>query len=169
MFSQAGLRFDTEFLNRVFFSGGSGTVRVFYFNSRGNSVPTADSPDIYPTHVAPKVGKPNFIERWIGSLATRILNYSIKKILGIETDPTEGLHQYSDVHISRAEASAGGEKEVVIGSGPKSRRLMVKIPRGVSTGTRIRLRGMGKTQGHTAGDLYLIVKVEGIPIKSSSG
>jgi DnaJ-class molecular chaperone len=36
---------------------------------------------------------------------------------------------------------------------------VVKIPGGVKTGTRIRLKNMGRLKGRQAGDLYLHVKV----------
>jgi DnaJ-class molecular chaperone len=37
---------------------------------------------------------------------------------------------------------------------------VIKIPSGVETGTKIRLRTMGKLKGKRAGDLYLHVKVK---------
>ena len=69
------------------------------------------------------------------------------------------LDQYQELVISSAEARSGGEKAVSYKSDNKTRKLMVKIPSGISNGTQIRLKGMGKKIGNQTGDLYLRVKV----------
>jgi len=38
---------------------------------------------------------------------------------------------------------------------------MVKIPPGVKSGTKIRLKGMGIAAGNKSGDLYLHIRVKG--------
>jgi DnaJ-class molecular chaperone len=44
--------------------------------------------------------------------------------------------------------------------GLRRRKLIVKIPAGITEGTRIRLRGLGRSESNQTGDLYLKVKIE---------
>ena len=65
----------------------------------------------------------------------------------------------AQVELSLEEAAAGTTRMVQIGT----QRLEVKLPAGVGTGSRIRLRGVaGEAPG--AGDLYLIVRVRPHPV-----
>jgi curved DNA-binding protein len=60
-----------------------------------------------------------------------------------------------EVQLSLEEAFSGTKRTVQV----DKRRLEVKIPAGVRTGTRIRLAGEGRRGAAGAGDLYLAVKV----------
>jgi curved DNA-binding protein len=60
-----------------------------------------------------------------------------------------------EVQLSLEEAYAGTKRAVQV----DKRRLEVKIPAGVRTGTRIRLAGEGRRGINGAGDLYLAIKV----------
>ena len=73
MFAQAGLRFDPEFLNRVFFNADNVVFRVYYsgpnqrvYTNSNRSQPQSQSNQIDSdqTQVTPRAYKPNFIERW---------------------------------------------------------------------------------------------------------
>jgi curved DNA-binding protein len=72
-----------------------------------------------------------------------------------------------EVEISLEEAHTGASRILRIGG----RRLEVKIPRGVKTGTKIRVRGEGgQTQGDgPKGDLYLEIKISPHPIFEQVG
>jgi curved DNA-binding protein len=70
-------------------------------------------------------------------------------------------HLQVEAEISLEEVLAGAARLVQIGS----RRLEVKIPAGVTEGSRVRLAGKG-TDG---GDLYLIVKIASHPIFTRAG
>ena len=70
-------------------------------------------------------------------------------------------HLAVEAEISLEEVLAGGARLVQIGS----RRLEVKIPAGVTEGSKVRLAGKG-TDG---GDLYLIVKIATHPIFTRAG
>ena len=59
------------------------------------------------------------------------------------------------------EAVSGGEKQVAYKRSKEIKRLMVKIPSGVKSGTKIRLKGMGLVGDKKSGDLYLYIKVNG--------
>ena len=69
-----------------------------------------------------------------------------------------------EVDLSLEEAFHGSARLVQVGE----RRLEVKVPPGVETGSKIRLSGKAGT-GDGAGDLYLIAKVKPHPIFSRNG
>jgi curved DNA-binding protein len=69
-----------------------------------------------------------------------------------------------EVDLTLEEAFHGSARLVQVGD----RRLEVKVPAGVETGSKIRLSGKAGT-GEGAGDLYLIAKVGPHPIFSRNG
>jgi DnaJ-class molecular chaperone len=157
MFAQAGLRFDPEFLNRVFFQG-SGFIFQFF------TTPEGISSQAYPPP-SPEAGvpayKPGWTERLLSRIAVRIGKFALRKLLGGQYLPEQSLDQHIELEISPAEAKAGGEKPVNYQRGDKAKKLMVKIPPGVRTGTKIRLKGMGRIENKKSGDLYLHIRVTG--------
>jgi len=159
MFAQAGLRFDQDFLSRQFF-GGKGFVYQFY-SPPGGTGPGAYQQYYSPTGVSPY--KPNFLERLLSKIAVRIGQFMMQRLFGIqyESPPEQNLDQHMELEISPAEAKAGGEKSITCKTGKKTRQLMVKIPAGVKTGTKIRLKNAANTEGKKHGDLYLHVRVKG--------
>ena len=78
-----------------------------------------------------------------------------------------GADVSADVEATIEEAYHGGHKAVLI----NGRRVEVKIPPGVDTGTRLRLGGMGERGpgGGPAGDLYLTVRVRPHPTFQREG
>jgi curved DNA-binding protein len=70
----------------------------------------------------------------------------------------------AEVEVTLEEAFSGSTRLVQAGG----RRLEVKVPRGVETGSKIRLRGKAG-DGADAGDLYLVIKVRPHPAFSRSG
>jgi DnaJ-class molecular chaperone len=155
MFAQGGLRFDPEFLNRVFFSSSGVTFRVFYGNPNGRTY-TNNSSSSNQTQVATPGYKPNFIERMFSKMG----KYAVKKIFGIQLEPEPIIDLNQDLELTSIEAKAGGEKEIVYNPGKKTKKLMVKIPAGIESGTQIRLKGMGLKKGKKNGDLFLRVIVK---------
>ena len=74
--------------------------------------------------------------------------------------PARGRDVEYEIEVSLEEAFSGATKAFTL----DGRRIEVKIPRGVKTGSRIRLAGQGEPgQGTEGGDLYLIVKVRPHP------
>lgn len=71
----------------------------------------------------------------------------------------------AEVELSLEEAFHGATRIVEI----DGTRLEVRIPRGVDTGSRIRLRGKGGGTGAAARDLYLVTKVRPHPVFTRSG
>ncbi len=167
MFAQAGLRFDPDFLNRVFFEG-SGFMFQFFGTPGGVSKTAYRFGDqttyqqSYPEAAIPSY-KPSWLERLLSKIAVKTGKFIVRKLFGLEYEPLleHNLDQHMEIEISPDEATAGGEKQITYKQGDKSRKLMVKIPPGVKPGTKIRLKGMGKIENKKSGDLYLQIRVKG--------
>jgi DnaJ-class molecular chaperone len=63
------------------------------------------------------------------------------------------------VDITLEEAFAGTTRMLVLGDGGDQRRIEVRIPAGVDTGSRVRVAGEGRQDDGRKGDLYLVVSV----------
>jgi DnaJ-class molecular chaperone len=161
IFQQAGLRFDQEFLNRTFFGGNSvifqfysgpgGARQTVYRNSNGNGIPSD-----YLNSAVP-VKKPGLMDRLLAGMVKGFIKLTLRMLFGVRLDtPNAGIDRHQPFEISASEATAGVEKSVSVKDGLKKKKLMVKVPAGVKSGTSIRLRGVGKK----GGDLYLDVKVK---------
>jgi membrane associated rhomboid family serine protease len=73
---------------------------------------------------------------------------------------TEGLDLYGVIHVMPREAYDGTRKLISIPQGLRKRTLMVTIPPGVEEGTRLRLKGLGRTgRDGYRGDLFLDVHI----------
>jgi len=165
MFAQFGLRFDQDFLNRTFFNSGNVVFRVYRFGGGGPQT-YSNNPNVNPqpesSQVSPTGYKPNFLERWAAKATLKLSRFALRKAFGIQyAEPPSNLDLFQDLEISSAEARSGGEKLFKFKNGRKTRKLMVKIPVGVQTGTQIRLKGLGLKKGKNTGDLYLRVKIVG--------
>ena len=78
----------------------------------------------------------------------------------LRQNPVESVC-YIQFEVSPAEAASGGEKQVSYVRGREKKRLILKIPSGVKSGTKIRLKGMGLAGNNRYGDLYVHIKVKG--------
>jgi len=167
MFGQAGLRFDQDFLNRVFF-GSSGVIFQFFTTPGGASQRVYGFGDraayqqYYP-YTGVSTRKPGLIERLFFKITTKIGKYILRKLFGFQYEPLpeQNLDQHIELEVSPAEAASGGEKQVTYKRGKETKKLVVKIPSGVKSGTKIRLKDMGLIEDKKSGDLYLHVKVKG--------
>jgi molecular chaperone DnaJ len=160
IFSQAGLRFDRNFYGQTFSNGD--TVFRFYTNA-GNQGRTysqnASDTNTYSNY------KPGFLERMASRVLNKITRFMLKKLLGIEYK--QNLDIQTELEIIPEEALAGPEKEITYKRGNRQKKLMVRIPRGTETGTKIRLKGMGLSEKGKSGDLIINIKVrEQSPLNS---
>ncbi len=88
----------------------------------------------------------------------RFANLLADKIGG-NSKPINGSDMDDTIHLSPEEAKSGGPFPYLFKK--KKKKLVVKIPAGISEGQRIRLTGMGEEGkgGGRSGDLYLKVKI----------
>lgn len=156
MFAQAGLRFDRDFLNRVFFTS-SGSMPQFYT--------TADRPKnqtYYRQRATMSAYKPGLTERFFSWIIAGVGKFVMKMLFGFQYDSLsrQNLDYHTELEISPDEAAAGGEKLVTYKRNGQDKKLVVKVPSGVKPGTRIRLKHMGMTTGDKSGDLYLHIRLK---------
>ena len=142
MFAQAGLRFDADFLNNMFFGG-----RGFAYQS-------------YPYSATVSTYKPNWLERQLNKAAAKFSRFALKRLFGVDLKPPLVLDKHIELEIPRGEAASGGERQVTYKRNGRKKKLMVKIPAGIKSGTKIRLKGMGAQKGKKSGDLYLHVRIK---------
>ena len=158
MFAQAGLRFDPDFLNKVFFEGRG---FMFQFFTTPGGVGQRTYQQGYP-YTRVSTYKPSLIERLFSKVALKIGKYALRKLFGFKYEPPlkQGLDQHIELEIPLAVAATGGERQVTYKRGGRTKKLMVKIPPGVKSGTKIKLKGMGIIENKKSGDLYLHIKVK---------
>jgi DnaJ-class molecular chaperone len=167
MFAQAGLRFDQDFLNRVFFEG-QGFMFEFFTAPQGDVGrgyqfgDRAASAGYYRDAARPAY-QPSFMERLALKVLTKMGRFVLRRLFGWQQEPLSqpSLDQQMELEITSAEATAGTEKQVSCKRDSKTRKLMVRIPPGVKPGTKVRLKNMGLVAGKKSGDLYLHIRVRG--------
>ena len=189
-FQRMGFRFDDTFINRVFFGdktiffqgftwGGPGRVRVFRY---GNAAPRHPGSRRQPSmhgRMHPLgsngSGTGGLIRQGLSLLwdaGKRIGRFIFDKLLGLPGPKDSGMSRegYSaaaadvtyELLISPRESMTGAVVEVELPHLERGKRVSVRIPPGVQTGTRLRLRDMGNplpgSHAHR-GDLYIQLRV----------
>jgi len=83
-----------------------------------------------------------------------------RHLLGLPSLPT-GVDVTYPLRLSRAEAARGGPKRLTLNREHRhDDEVLVKIPAGVRSGTKLRLRGKGRpTADGRSGDAYLVIEV----------
>ena len=154
MFTRGGLRFDRDFLNNIFFSDPG--IGFRFYTSSGGPTANQQGSDTW-------VRRPNWLQRILGRMIAGLFNYLIKKLLNAPTNtvPGRNLDYHIDLDISSEEAASGGEKPFTYRRNGQSKNIVVKVPSGIRTGNKIRLKGMGMISGNKSGDLYLHVRIKG--------
>lgn len=186
-FQRRGFRFDDAFINRLFFGdknlffqgfiwGGPGSVKIFRYGNSGN-VRQHPQSSYYGAKDMPtgKSQPKGLLEESVSLLAKagkKVGKYLFNKILGLDgpsgaaSSGTERISPNSDVTydlvISAGEAQRGTTVEVELPHLDGGKRVSVRIPPGVHSGTKLRLKEMGQLSGgHQAfrGDLFIQLRV----------
>jgi len=163
LFQEMGLRFDQDFLNQVFFNG-RGFVFQFFSGPEGirrqnyhfgGGVPN----EMGYTHSS-SVTKHPLVTGFLGGIFGWVGRRMMKRLFGVEPAAFLNPDIHQEVKLKRKEAQDGCEKKITYKRGSEKKRLLVKIPAGMKSGTKIRLQGMG-LEGARRGDLYLHIDVDG--------
>jgi DnaJ-class molecular chaperone len=160
-FLRAGVRGDERFFTRTFF-GGRGVVFGGVFVAgpwgwRRATIGPGRRPEVREGQRDPAAVQGGSLLRALG----KMLLGTLRGLFGRPALPggTDG-DLTRDLSLTAAEAGAGGVKRVSLSRGGELEEVLVTIPPGVRTGTRLRLRGKGRPgPDGRAGDLYLRVTV----------
>ena len=101
--------------------------------------------------------------RVLGRIAATGLRLLGRRLLGL---PAARRDERSDVvfplRLTALEAHEGGRRRVTLSRPDGDDEVLVTIPAGVRAGTRLRLRGKGRSRpGGARGDAYLVVDIAG--------
>lgn len=161
IFQQANLRFDQDFLSRVFFQSNNTVFRDFsgfgtYNANSASDQRTSGQPDGQTSGY-----RPSWLERLLSKLINKIIGFTLKRLIlrPQRNARDEILDKHFRLEITPAEASSGSEKLVSFEQEGKTRKLMVKIPRGIKNGSKIRLRGMGYQAGNQKGNILIHISI----------
>jgi DnaJ-class molecular chaperone len=108
----------------------------------------------------------DFFETFFGRSGAGAAGATGARAGGRTRRPRSGQHLEHPVEVSLADALRGTTLQLTIKDADgTSRRIEVKVPPGVDTGSRIRVAGQGAPgqAGGAAGDLYLVVSVRPDP------
>lgn len=171
-FARAGIRFDDAFVRQVFF-GGRGFVfgGVFMGAPIGVLLRRASRmavdrrggrSAVHQTRSQEGLGESQSQGGW--SAIGRGLKAGfdlVKRLISGDLNPTEGDPNLRyHLTITAQEAASGAQKRVTFMRADQLEELMVTIPSGIRSGTRLRLKGKGlEGKNGTHGDLYLRVTV----------
>ena len=180
-FARMGMRFDPAFLNNVFFGGkniffqgfvfGPGKIRVVRYG-RPPMRPRSDRRAAEPALDALTPGKllhSGF--SLLGKAGKKAGEYLLKKVFGLPPEhrqamrspgETRALDLTYNLQITPGQAKFGDIVQFSLPHHENGKLISVRIPPGVKTGTRLRLKDMGNAfPGDHArrGDVYIILRV----------
>jgi len=161
-FKRSGLRFDEAFVNHLFFGGRGFAFGVAFFGFPfGLSQlfsPKADPRiDVASGGRASLGGRLKGLFKGARALAKVLLDpRGARSLAGANS-----LDVYDELPLTRWEAESGTRKRIALKRKGRVEEVMVKVPAGVKSGTKLRLKGKGLNDRRgKAGDLYLAVKIE---------
>jgi DnaJ-class molecular chaperone len=189
-FQRMGFRFDDTFINRVFFGdktiffqgfswSGPGRVKVFRYGNAGRQHPRHHyRPSMYGRDRPESVNgaRPGgLISTGLSLLADagkKVGRFVLRKLLGLPDtgDPGHSRNGFGggnadvtyELVISPRESLTGAVVELELPHLENGKRVSVRIPPGVHTGTRLRLKDMGHPMTGSysdRGDLYIQLRV----------
>ena len=171
-FQRMGFQSGDGFVRHVFF-GGRGAVigGMFFFGDMFGRRRAADlerlgafgrarnGRDLHdqPSTSLERPRNPGLLD-WIGK-AVRGLGWLVRLALGSGAKNDDVTQ---DFPISAADAKDGSRKRIRFSREGKGEEILVTIPAGIREGTKLRLKGKGRTgQNGTTGDLYLRIQIKG--------
>ncbi|MDE2180720.1 MAG: hypothetical protein KGJ40_07730, partial [candidate division NC10 bacterium] len=171
-FGKTGMRFDDAFVRQVFF-GGRGFVFGGVFmgapigvlwrrasrmavDRRGGRSTVEGTRDQEALEEGRSQGLLSAIGRGLKAGFDLVKRWSAGDSDSVDGGPNLRYH----LTITAQEAASGARKRVSFMRGDQIEELMVAIPPGIRSGTRLRLKGQGcEGRDGTRGDLYLRVTV----------
>jgi curved DNA-binding protein len=178
-FQRMGFRFDDRFFQQTFFGGrgfvfggvfvmGPGGVFSRTFGRRPvkeqwrERVERQRGEPLDQTRGEPV--EPPALTGGVLKAAGRKLKSFLSGLLAGDWIKTQGPDLYAELVVTAEEARQGTKKPVAVRRNGEREELLVTIPPGVWTGTRLRLKEKGTTGPHgTLGDLYLTIRVKESP------
>jgi len=177
-FARMGMRFDPTFINNLFFGGrniffqgfvfGPGRVRVVRYRRPYEQPqrPVRQAAEPVLEALTPgKVLQSGF--SLLGRAGKKAGEYLLKKVFGAQ--PEHGQAEKAFEHdlaynllITRKQAQLGDIVQISLPHYGNGRLISVRIPPGVKTGTRLRLKDMGNLlpgDNISRGDVYIILQV----------
>ncbi|MBN1662897.1 MAG: J domain-containing protein [Deltaproteobacteria bacterium] len=174
-FEQQGFRFDEKFLNDLFtrgggfvfgsvFTRGAGNVRYYSFGrngfgSRKVNMPRRPSVRTSPQNPASLGGIAENMGRKIGRFLSKWLPAPVPNPAEPKTGTPQDIHYR--IALSYREAVRGKDVVIQYPRGDRSEKVAVKVPPGIRSGTKLKLKNMGMTSedGESSGDLYIRVEI----------
>ncbi|MEN6485495.1 MAG: DnaJ domain-containing protein [Syntrophobacteraceae bacterium] len=182
-FQRMGFRFDDRFFNGLFFGDKKVLFQGLFFGGPGGIriVRTGPSPRPAPgtrrfnaDSMPGAQGSRGLLKESVSLLARagkKVGRFLLGKIQEMDAKQPGGIGKLGrpggadviyELAISPAQAMTGAVVEVELPHLEQGRRVFVRIPAGVRSGTRLRLKEMGKADlhgGRGRGDLYLHLSV----------
>jgi DnaJ-class molecular chaperone len=171
-FGKAGIRFDDAFVRQVFFGGRGFIFGGVFFGApldllwrRASRMAVDRGPR--RSEVRRAEGDERLVEAQPRGLLSAIgqgIRATIDWVCGMLSGglgpSAGGLNLRYHLTITPQEAAAGARKRVAFMRGEQLEELMVTIPPGIRSGTRLRLKGKGlEGDAGAPGDLYLRVTI----------
>lgn len=162
-FQRLGFRFDDRFFQQTFFGGRGfifGGVFVMGPGGRVFSRTLRREPVERKTQEKDRPALTGGLLKTVG----RKLKGFLTGLLRGDWIKTQGPDLYTELSVTVEEARRGTKKTITLRRNAEREELLVTVPPGVQTGTRLRLKEKGSSGPHvTPGDLYLTIRVDQTP------